>query len=207
MAQMETPDPTDPGPPRARHGEDERMINDEPPSYAGLDDVTLRRVDASDREVALDAIMTLERIVYEPARQDTREHLGKAFDEGGIVIVAEYHGRMVGNALGAPLEIFTHLKGPDVDVMLGQHNTLYAMATTMHPSMRGRGLGRRLKERLVEEARHDYSYVASRNRVGHTDAMMHINRSLGAEEVARFDNVYEDGGTCLYYRLDLASGD
>lgn len=80
---------------------------------------------------------------------------------------------------------------------------LYAIATTMHPSMRGRGLGRRLKERLVQESRDHYSYVAGRTRVGRTDAMTHINRALGAYEVARIDQAYADGGTCLYYRLPL----
>lgn len=164
--------------------------------------VTVRRVDASERVSVLDAIIELEHIVYEPARRDTRAHLGTAFDEG-VVIVAEEVGRFVGCALGGPLESFAHIRGPDIDPMLGRKNTLYAMATTVEPSMRGRGLGRRLKEALIKEARADYSYVAGRTRLGHTDAMMHINRSLGAHEVARIDNAYKDGGTCSYYRISL----
>jgi len=205
MAQMETPDPIDPDARRARHGEEARIDSAEPPSDVSMDDVTLRRVDASERAVVLDKIMELERIVYEPARQDTREHLSMAFDEGGIVIVAEAHGRIVGSALGGPLENYTHVQGPDLDVMQGQKNTLYAMATTVDPSMRGRGLGRRLKSRLVHEASGDYSYVSGRIKMGFADAMMHINRSLGAYEVSRFDQAYDDGGTCLYYRLPLDS--
>ena len=89
----------------------------------------------------LDAIIELEHIVYEPARRDTREHLGTAFDEG-IVIVAEERGRFVGMRSWV-----AHWRAlPTFEVRTStpcwdKENTLYAMATTVEPSMRGKGSG------------------------------------------------------------------
>ena len=169
-----------------------------------------------EREAVLDAFMAIEAKVYEPARRDTREWLGKAFDDPAAIALlaeAEVDGtwRLVGATLGCPLENVGGVDGLEDDPMRPFNNTIYAMSTALDPDWAGFGLGKELKQRLIEEAarlrRPDgterYHFMCGRMRVGATGAMRYINRSLGANEVWHFEGQYEGEATAVYYRLPL----
>ncbi len=180
--------------------------------------VQVREASPAEASWLLPAITALEEEVYEPARRDPHEKLAMAFEEGGVAIVAEEPDgeggrRLVGYALGAPLERFAEVGGPDRDPFLGRGNTLYAMALTVAPSHQGRGLGRRLKEAMLRAAEacrcadgaRRYRHCSGRNRVGAAEAMWRLNRSLGAYEVTRVRGAYEDdeASEARYYRMPL----
>jgi len=169
-------------------------------------------------ESLLDAVVDLETRVYEPARRDPREKLGLAFtDPAGVAIVAEVEidgaWKVIGTALGAPLERIHGVPGIESDPMRGRGNTIYALSTTLDPEWRGYGLGFRMKRALVEASgtikRSDgtprYRWFSGRMRVGATAAMRHINGRLGATEVIRLQNQYEGNAEAVYYRQPVAA--
>jgi acetylornithine/succinyldiaminopimelate/putrescine aminotransferase len=96
--------------------------------------------------------------------------------------------------------------------MLGKHNTLYSVSITVAPGFQSAGIGRRLKELQLRDARARknpdgsprYRYVSSRNRVGRTAEMTHLNRTFGAHVVSVLTGQYEDPeGQAIYYRIPL----
>lgn len=117
----------------------------------------------------------------------------------------------VGCALAAPLECFAGLAGPAQDPQLAKEDTIYSHAVTVDPNCRGLRLGSGLKRAQVEAAArvrvgqgYRYRFLSGRNRIGATAAMRHINKSLGAAELYRLPKAYADGGSAVYYRIDLA---
>ena len=169
-----------------------------------------------ERDSVLDAFMEIEAKVYEPARRDSREWLGKSFDDAAsiaLVAEAEVDGewRLVGATLGCPLELVSGPDGLDSDPMRPLANTMYAISTALDPDWAGFGLGRKMKVGLVEEAarlkRPDgtprYHFICGRMRVGATAAMSHINTSLGADVVYRFEGQYGGEATAVYYRMPV----
>lgn len=175
-----------------------------------------RAATPEERDAVLDAFMAIEEKVYEPARRDSREWLGKAFDDPAAIALlaeAEVEGewRLVGATLGCPLETVHGPDGVDTDPMRPLNNSMYALSTALDPDWAGFGIGKTMKIRLVEEAsrlkRPDgtarYEFMCGRMRMGATAAMRHINRSLGANVVERFDGQYGGVATALYYRMPL----
>lgn len=185
----------------------------------------VRRVRGAERAATLPAIVELEARVYEPARRDPEARLRLAFDDPhGVALVAEVRAggpdggaggdgwHFAGYALAAPVEAVPDVPGVDRDPFLGRADSLYSLALTVDPAYQGLGLGRALKTAQVREAaaerREDgtprYRHLTARNRVGHTDAMAHVARALGAYEVARLEGQYGDPeGVASYYRLPL----
>jgi 4-aminobutyrate aminotransferase-like enzyme/ribosomal protein S18 acetylase RimI-like enzyme len=168
----------------------------------------------------LPAILDIEYQVYEPARRTPPAELRAAIEDAeGALLVAESpapgdtsHWQLVGFAIGTPLENCKDVEGPDDDPMLGKHNTLYSVSITVAPRFQSAGIGRRLKEAQLRDARARtrpdgtprYRYVASRNRVGRTAEMTHLNRVFGAHVVSILTGQYEDPeGQAIYYRIPL----
>lgn len=188
---------------------------DEP--HAEHPEVRVRRATPEEKDTLLPRIVALEAKVYEPVRRDSPERLGLALDDSaGVAVVAEIREgdrwELIGCALGAPLEHFASIAGPDRDPMRGMGNTLYSIALTVSPDHHGLGIGRLLKHGQVQAAREvlredgepRYAFISGRNRVGRTDAMMRINWSLGAIELGRIAGVYDDPeAEALYYRQPL----
>lgn len=177
----------------------------------------VRCVEADEADQMLAGIVALEASIYEPARRDPPEKLRIAFDDpAGVAVVAEAKTpdedvwRIVGFSLGAPLELFD-IGGPANDPRRGANDTLYAMSTTLDPSLQGYGLGFRLKRALGRAARAlcnedgspRFHYVSGRNRVGMTGAMQRVNARLGAHTVCVLDNQYGGDGQARYYEMPL----
>lgn len=153
---------------------------------------------------ALDAIMALEARVYEPSRRDPRARLALALQPRGLALLVRAEGELVGSVLAAPLERVRAVVGPEQDPERGRDSTLYTLALTVAPEVRGRGLGRALKTRQLEEARSlGYRFVSGRVRLGKTERMQRILGSLGAEAVSVRAGEYGGTGRALYYRIDL----
>ena len=178
--------------------------------------VRLRVARPEEIDVLLPQIVALEARVYEPARRDSDELLALAFTlPDSLTVVAEVlrDGApiMIGSSLGVPLEAMAETEGPDRDPMLGRENTLYSLATTLDPDYHGHGLGEALKRMQLEaalallnaEGEPRYRHVSGRNRVGETDAMMHVARKYGAYEISLMHEQYGGEGMASYYRMPV----
>ncbi|MEM6961352.1 MAG: aminotransferase class III-fold pyridoxal phosphate-dependent enzyme, partial [Myxococcota bacterium] len=197
--------------------EDDSRIPSTERAGSVCDSVTVRVATPDEAEALLDAIMALEAKVYEAARRDARTKLQMAFEEGGVAVVAEVKTesgmRLVGSALGAPLERIKNLDGCVDDPYYGAEHTLYSLALTVDPEFRGMGLGYKLKSAQLraaasirrEDASPRYRHATARNRVGATDAMMRISERLGGYEVFRLESQYEAQAAARYYRMPLGA--
>lgn len=173
--------------------------------------IAVRVATKADEDRVVDDILALEKVIYEPARRDPESRLRLGFAEGGVVAVAEKDGVMVGYAVGVPLEAVAEIAGPDRDAARGRGDTLYTVALSVAPGHGKGGLGRKLKQGLMRGAhalrRADgsprYHFVSGRNRVGHADAMAHINDALGAHTMFFLEKPYEGEGRARYYRQPL----
>ncbi|MCS6858126.1 MAG: aldehyde dehydrogenase family protein [Sandaracinaceae bacterium] len=189
------------------------------PSVDG--EVVIRRARAEEKERLLGEILALEARVYEPARRDPPERLALGFDDpDGIVVVAldaKTQERLLGYAIACPLERVKDMEGPDRDPHLGREDSAYTVALTVAPEAQGLaidglGLGSRLKEALLREARAltkadgspRYLWMVGRNRIGAADAMIRINDRFGAFTVSVLEGQYgEPDARARYYRQPL----
>lgn len=195
------------------------------PLPAGAEhEVRVRRLGPDDVDATLPVLLALEARVYEPARQDPPERLRLGFeDPDGVALVAEVRAaevrgagngtwRIAGYTIAAPLERVEEVSGPDGDPSRGRGDTIYSVALTVDPALRGLGIGRRLKEAQLEAARElrrddgtpRYLWATGRNRIGEADAMSRLNDSLGAFTERVLENQYGEGATARYYRIPLA---
>ncbi len=168
---------------------------------AGDGNVVLRRLEESDWP----DVVAMEHSVYEPARW-TKESQLRAAAAHGLALVARAgeYGELLGFCFAGRLEYFTDLDGPRHDDHRGRGDTAYSLDCCVSSGARGRGLGRLLKLAQLQWAREQgFSYVTGRNRVGSTDAMMALNRSLGAYPVVRLEHQYGGEAQADYYRIAL----
>jgi RHH-type proline utilization regulon transcriptional repressor/proline dehydrogenase/delta 1-pyrroline-5-carboxylate dehydrogenase len=180
-------------------------------------EMRVRQLDVREGLELLPAILDMECAIYEPARRTPEAEIRAAIeDPDGVSIAAEVsvgeRWQLVGFALGISLERVADMEGPDRDPMQGLHNTLYSVSLTVAREYHEHGVGRALKEAQLRAAaeRRDargaarFHYVASRNRVGHTAAMMHLNRAFGAHTVFALTGQYDDPeGQAIYCRIPL----
>ncbi len=180
--------------------------------------IRIRTAPPEEAVTLLAAILDIEYRVYEPARrtpsQDIRAGLA---DAEGVTSVAEVEldgeWQFVGFGIGQPLERAAAIEeGPDRDPMLGRHNTLYSLSITVSPEYQNLGIGRMIKEhqlgvaaeRRTADGKPRYRYVSSRNRVGRTARMRHLNDAFGAHLVCVLTGQYEDPeGQAIYSRIPL----
>lgn len=193
-----------------------------PPGYR------IQRVGPAEWPTIRAAYENLQKMVYEPARQDDFDHFSALFSEPDAICFAVFFGvtpkttpgkapppastALVAATVGFPLEHFSDLDGPRQDPTLNRGETFYSADLTVHPDHRGQGLGRALKEAQVAAAmthkRADgsarYAFMTGRNRVGETDGMARLNTELGAWRVARYVGQYgEPDAATDYYRIAL----
>ena len=180
-------------------------------------ELRVRSLEASEALALLPALLDMERDIYEPARRASPDEIQAAIDDvDGVSVIAEARAgegwELIGFALGTPLERVPALEGPDRDPMRGLNNSLYSVSLTVARAYQAHGVGRALKEAQLRAAaeRRDargeprFLYVASRNRVGHTASMMHLNRAFGAHTVSVLTGQYEDPeGQAIYCRIPL----
>src|SRR5207302_633299 len=155
-----------------------------------------------------DEVMAMEELCYEPARRDPADLFDRiTAHDSAIATVALCAKRVVGFCFAGPLEWFEHVVGPWTEPPLGLHSTLYAADLTVAPEWQRRGIGFALKRRQLHDATaRNYRYVVGRNRVGFSDAMIRLNRRLGARVVDYFAGSYGDGldpDMAVYYRIKL----
>jgi len=125
----------------------------------------------------------------------------------GVCFVALIRGEVAGYCLGAPLELFAHLRGVRDDPRFGRGDVLFAAALAVDERFRGHGLGRRLKRTQITCARRmGYDWVAGRDRHGDDEPAWRLNQALGATELAVVRDAFDDGSEPrdgIYYHIDL----
>ena len=177
----------------------------------------IRRVSLDEFDAIIDQVVELEENAYELARRDDIKTLREiAAHPEGIVCVAENLDGLVGMAFASPLEEWSHIEGPNRDAHLGKGDTLYSADITVDVTVRGQGIGHRLRKEVIHQAvlakREDgaprYYFITGRNRVGNANAMWAVNQRWGAYLVEEMEGQYgESEGRSRYYRIPLRRAD
>jgi len=160
------------------------------------------------REVTEDdwaEVMALEQAAYEAERADSEEFLRKTAEVGvGLVARDSESDELLGFVFSGPIEHFSTVCGPDQDPLRGHGVVLYAADLTVAEAARERGVGRSLKSAQVDWARrNDYRFISGRNKIGATDEMAGLNRSLGAYTAFVLEGQYDGKSRAEYYRIPL----
>jgi len=170
-------------------------------SHSPRNDFEIRRVCQSDWP----AVMAIENQAYEAARADSEFFLRRVARQGLGLVAAEHGtGQILGFVFGAALEHFGDVAGPDSDDLRGTGRGFYAADLTIAEGTRGRGVGRALKRTQLEWARDSgFDFVSGRNRIGATEEMAALNRSMGAYTSRVLEGQYEGSAQAEYYRVPL----
>ncbi|MFQ6025967.1 MAG: GNAT family N-acetyltransferase [Dehalococcoidia bacterium] len=155
-----------------------------------------------------DQIDRIEEASYEAARKDSISYLHSILlKPGSRCFVAVCQGKAVGFCFGASLEAFPDVDGTRTDPEWNKGTTFYSANLAVDSKYRRRGIASALKQRQIQETRSQgYSFLAGRNRVGLAEGMIELNASLGAYEVQRIANYYQDDldpKDLTYYHIDL----
>jgi succinylglutamate-semialdehyde dehydrogenase len=163
-----------------------------------------------------DDIIAIEQSTYEPGRRDNPASLATWLKHEGSLalgLVGKIDGkdRLLGYCIGGPLEQ-ARADGVKDDPFYGKNCTFYSANVSLDERLRGKGLGRFLKNEQIKrvsamkdaDLKSRYRFMAGRNRLGHADIMTQINELSGAYSVRIYDNQYgELGAKASYYRLPL----
>lgn len=161
-------------------------------------------------------IEKIEKNTYEAGRKDSMETLHnwlKHKDSLGLLLLCKLNGQEIvgGYAIGGPLE-HSHVDGPLDDPNRNKNNSFYSANITLCQSVRGHGLGTKLKHaqlaKLSKMKNADnnprYYFLTGRNRLGFATAMTKINQHLGAYTVKIYQHQYKDeDAEAIYYRIPL----
>ncbi|MCA9507740.1 MAG: aminotransferase class III-fold pyridoxal phosphate-dependent enzyme, partial [Myxococcales bacterium] len=191
------------------------IINDED-DLVQLGEVELIELTTGNFDDHIDEIHAIEKNTYEEGRRDSMDKLREwlSYESSlGLLVKCKHEGHSFvgGYIIGGPLE-YANIDGPLQDSMRNKNNTFYSANLSVDPRVRGRGLGRILKNEQIrrvkkmkkEDGHERYHFLTGRNRLDRAQAMTHINEQLGAYSVAIYDNQYgAEKAKALYYRLPL----
>ena len=154
------------------------------------------------------AVMALEARAFPAAQQHPLAFYEAILDDPRCVChLALENEQVVGFSFAGPLELFASYPGVRQDRYFSQHTVVYGADMVVAPDQQGKGIGKGLKTRQINDARVlGYERVAGRNRLHYADAMWAINQRLGAVEVQRLSGIYQDGrepNECIYYHITL----
>jgi len=153
-------------------------------------------------------ILAIESSTYEPSRRDSPDFLEKIVTHPkSLSLIARINNETAGFCLGAPLDLFSHVRGPREDTEPLPSRVLYSADTCVCSQFRRQGVGRALKQQQIQLAQQaGFQAITGRNRAGLAQDMWRLNRSLGARAFHIIENDYNDDLTpnlCIYYRINL----
>lgn len=159
-------------------------------------DVRLIEISASNFLEYREAIIDLEKLVYEPARQtdiEKFEHTVLNKNSLCLGILNNSNNKLVGIAFAGPLKLYPLERGVRMDPNFEHEDNLYMLDLTIDPSIQGAGLGRSLKYALSAMAlTKGTKRIQGRNRDRLAGAMININLSLGSIEQNYIKEDYPD---------------
>jgi len=135
------------------------------------------RVGPRDWERIKECITKIENSAFEEEVRQDEEDLGQTFTYKKSVCLIAVHKnrkRIVGYIMGAPLDWYAYLEDDD---HYGKNDSFYIESTAVLPEYQGKGVGKILKEALIEEVRKKgYKRITSH---ATNEIIKHINEKFG----------------------------
>lgn len=150
-------------------------------------------------------IISLEKMVYEPARQtDIEKFEHTVLDKNSICLgLLNKKKKLMGIAFAGPLKLYPLERGVRMDPHYNEEDCLYMLDVTIDPSLQKSGLGKALKYAIsAMSIVKGVKRIQGRNRDRLAGAMININLSLGAVEQTYIREDYpdfEDHRDVFYY--------
>ena len=150
-------------------------------------------------------IMKIENSAFEEeVRQDEDDIESTFTDEKSICLIVKdkKSKKIVAYTMSSPLEDYEFLR---FDPHYGKYDTLYIESTAVLPNYQGKGIGKLLKEVLIEEAkRRGYKRITTR---ATNEIIVHINEKYGFRKVKYFKEwVGNRDAWYMELKLDNAPG-
>lgn len=141
-----------------------------------------------------EAIIEIEKTVYEPARQtDIEKFEHTVLNKNSLCLGVSFQKKLVGIAFAGPLNLYPLERGVRIDPNFNDEDCLYMLDVTILPEHAGVGLGRSLKYALSTLAlTKGVRKIKGRNRDRLASSMLNINLSLGAIEQNYMREDYPD---------------
>lgn len=141
-----------------------------------------------------EAIIELQKLVYEPARQtDIEKFEHTVLNKNSICLGVMHKDKLVGIAFAGPLKLYPLERGVRQDPHFNDEDCLYMLDVTIEPKHAGIGLGRSLKYALsILALTKGIKRIQGRNRDRLAGPMLNINLSLGALEQNYMREDYPD---------------
>ncbi|MGE0614620.1 MAG: aminotransferase class III-fold pyridoxal phosphate-dependent enzyme [Bacteriovoracia bacterium] len=151
----------------------------------------------------------LEKLVYEPVRQDDPEMFYEVAKDPKNIFLASFmpNGEIAGFSAAAPLSHFPEIQLVKHDPLIRDANALYSIDLSCRPEFQGTGLGFRLKcEQYMEAWRSGVTHIRSRNRFPEAAKMAALNRRISTVIVDENPKDYEGDGLSLYQSVHIPTG-
>lgn len=141
-----------------------------------------------------ESIISLEKQVYEPARQtDIEKFEHTVLNKNSLCLGILKDQKLVGIAFAGPLKLYPLERGVRMDPHFNDDDSLYMLDVTIAPEFVGVGLGRSLKYALsVMAIAKGIKRIQGRNRDRLAGPMLTINLSIGAIEQNYMKEDYPD---------------
>jgi GNAT superfamily N-acetyltransferase len=162
--------------------------------------IAIEEVSPEDWPEIKNKILEVEEVFPESLRQDEGDIANTFLDPASILVVIKDGGRIIGYAMGGPLEDYDYIEGVKKDANYGRKNTVYLESIALLSEYQGRGLGRELRHKFEEISRQrGYEYIS-----GHI-----IAKAIADREdyviLTEFENWQDSGEDFVYHRRLLLS--
>ncbi|MBR9679453.1 MAG: GNAT family N-acetyltransferase, partial [Candidatus Altiarchaeota archaeon] len=150
--------------------------------------------------VFAEQVLAIEDTAFEQAVREPADELEDYFtDSDNIALIVENQEKgIIAYTVGGPMEFYMSFRTDDPHY--GQEDSFYIASTAVHPDYQGRGIGKMMKQVLIDQVRQDdYSRICCH---ATSDAMVKLNQQFGFEKLKFFDKWVGDR-SAWYMALEL----
>jgi acetylornithine/succinyldiaminopimelate/putrescine aminotransferase len=174
----------------------------------GLAHLQIQFIERQNMDQYLIPLEDFETAIYERSRVTTADEFKKALEsKHGLGILVLEESKIIAVCIGGSISEFKNIKGTESDPNIDDPNAVYMVDTGVRTEFHGKQIGEILKTAYCMIASQiGVTHISGRNREVYAKSMFSLNASLGATEVTRVPDAYNDDlffKDSIYYSIPL----